>query len=605
MLTWISEQAKWVIYIFIVFILAGLLFMDMSQLQTDKTPPVAKVNDELVSNAEFQSRLQQIQQAQAGQNLTDAQNAQMRQELLGQFIQERLMTKAIAELQLFGSDAELWHDLITEPIPGVQKAPVFMTDSVFDMAKYRAWLDTSIAGSISDPQLIQYREFLRSTKVPQRQLQALVTAGFHPSTLEAKWTAVHRETKFKLWVAQTSVDSFPQETPDSSAVRAYFTANPDSFYIPRDMAKVQYVALSITPSEGDERSSREWAQMLINQLKEGADFAELAKMNSEDQATMENGGEVVDPSVWGPVYQTALATLDSGATVTEPIRSGSGWHIIQGLGKTGTGDSAKVKSRHILVKISASTETVDSLSNLLKSVKEEVDLEKPFAEVAAAHKLPVSVTDWFSKGDEIPGIGYMQGLSSYVFRNPEMPRSEDIASSVLQNKDVVALFVKSDSLVAGTRQLVPFEGYIAGNLSNQKRLQAAIQYLGTKANEVSAVANIDSTNRLSIAKVILDTAETAFEGFVPGLGYASPAMYRVLSRAQIGAWTPVSEGTRAAVMVKLLSKTEPDAAALEAQIAQEVQSAWMYANYSMFNEYVKNLQDGAKVVNNLDLYFAE
>lgn len=605
MLTWISEQAKWVIYIFIVFILAGLLFMDMSQLQTDKTPPVAKVNNEVVSNAEFQTRLQQVQQGQQGANLTEAQNAQMRQELLNQFIQERLITKVIADLKLVGSDAELWSDLMNDPIPGVQKAPVFMTDSVFDMNKYRAWLDTSIAGSISDPQLIQYREYLRNTKIPQRQLQVLVTAGYHPSTLEAKWTAMHRETKFKVWVAQAPVDSFQVAQPDSAAVLAYFKANPDSFFIPRDMAKLQYVALPIRASQSDERSSREWAQMLINQLKEGADFAELAKMNSEDLASNEKGGLVEDAAAWGPSYQLAIASLDSGAMVAEPVRSAAGWHIIQAMGKTGKGDSVKVASRHILVKISASTETVDSLSNLLKDIKEEVDAGKKLAEVAAAKKLPVSVTDWFAKGDEIPGLGYIQGLASYVFRNPEMHRSEDIASSVLQNKEVVALFVKTDSLVAGSRNVVPFEGYIGGILANQKRLDAAKQYLSSKVAEISAVAQIDSTNRLSIAKVVLDTADAAFEGFVPGLGYGSPSMYKVLSKAQVGAWTPVMEGNRAAVMVKVLSKSEPDAATLEGQVGQELQSAWMYGNYSMFNEYMKNLQDGAKVVNNLDLYFAE
>jgi len=584
--------------------------MDMSQLKTDKTPPIAKVGDEVVHQQEFQTRLQQIQQAQAGANLTDVQNAQMRQELLNQFIQERLVSGVVKKLDLVGSDAELWSDLIKDPIPGVEKAPVFQTvvgaDTTFDIAKYREWLDTAIAGTISDPQLVQYREYLRSQKIPQRQLQVLVTAGNHPSTLEAKWSAMHRETRFKLWVAQAAVDSFPAVTPDSASIDAYFKASPDSFFIPKDLAKVQYVALPIRPSLRDEQSSREWAQMMVNQLKDGADFAELAKLNSEDQESSEKGGVIENASVWGPVFVQAVATLDSGKITETPVRTSAGWQIAQALGKTGTGDSIKIKVRHILVKVSASTETVDSLSTILKSIKEDVDAGKSFAEVAKAAKLDVATSEWFSKGDEIPGLGYIQGLSSYSFRNPEMPKNDDKASAVLQNKQVVALFLKSDSLKAGSRDLTPFRPYIASILSNKARTESAKQYLQGKMGAIQALVSIDSTNRNSIPKLVLDTVDNAsFEGFVPGLGYATPALYKTLSSQKAGNWgTPVDAG-RAVVVTKIIAKSEPDAAALPALISAELSSGWQYGNYSAFNEYIKNLQESTKIINNLDLYFAE
>jgi peptidyl-prolyl cis-trans isomerase D len=606
MLTWISQQAKWVIYIFIVFILAGLLFMDMSQLQTDKTPPIAKVNDEVILQTEFQQKLQQVMQAQAGANLTDAQTAQLRQELLNQFIQERLLNKVVANLDLSGSDAELWQDLVQDPIPGVQKAPIFQTDSTFDPAKYQAWLDTAIAGSISDPQLVQYREYLRNQKIPQKQLQILVTAGYHPSSLEATWSAAHRESRFQLWVAQASVDSFQAQTPDSAAIQAYFTANPDSFYVTRDLVKLSYVALPIQPSARDERSANEWASMLVNQLKEGADFAELAKMNSEDLVSSEKGGEVADINAWGPAFAQAATTLDSGKIVTEPLRTAFGWHVIQALGKTGTKDSVKVKVRHILVKVTASTETVDSLVLALKSVKEGVDAGKSISDVAKELKYSVQVTDWFGKGDEVPGMGFMQGLSSYAFVNTAKRKGDEISSAVLQNKAAVAVFVKSESISAGSRNIVPFKQNITTALMNKARIAEAGKYLQSKLAEVQSVAKIDSANRNAIAKVTLDAIDNgSFEGFVPGVGYASPTLYKALSSQKVGEWGSVLDGSRAAVLLKIISKTDPDPAALQAAVAQEVSSSWMYGGYSMFGDYMKNLQAGAQIVNNMDLYFAE
>lgn len=606
MLTWISEQAKWVIYIFIVFILAGLLFMDMSQLHTDKTPPVAKVNGESIQHQEFSTRLQQAQQAQQGANLSEAQHAKLRTELLNQFIQERLLSKVIKSAGLVGSDIELWNDLVNDPIPGVKNAPAFKTDSVFDPAKYRAWLDTTIAGKITDPQLIQYREYLRNQKIPQKQLQLLVTAGYHPSSLESRWTVNHRETRFQVWVAQAPIDSFAAPAVDSVAIEAYFKANPDSFYVQRDMSKVKYIALPVQASVKDEQSAKEWAQMLINQLKEGADFTELAKMNSEDQTSNDKGGDVSDLNAWGPTFVTALSTLDSGKIYQEPVRTAFGWHVIMSTGKGSSKDSVKVHARHILVKIAASTETVDSMVTKLKAIKEDVDAGKSFDEASKAQGLIVTESNWFGKGDELPGIGFLQGLNSYAFRNSEMPKTEEISSQVLQSKEVVALFVKADSIKAGSRNLAAFKPYIAGALANQKRLELAKQYLQSKAADIQGLVKIDSSNRLSIAKIILDTLDNAsYEGFIPGLGYASPALYKVLTSQKPGVWGGIVDGARSATMVKIITRKDPEAASVDASIHSEISQGWLYASYSLFNEYLKNLQEGAKVVNNLDLYFAE
>jgi len=54
-----------------------------------------------------------------------------------------------------------------------------------------------------------------------------------------------------------------------------------------------------------------------------------------------------------------------------------------------------------------------------------------------------------------------------------------------------------------------------------------------------------------------------------------------------------------------LAKTDPDAAQLQQQMATEIGSRWQFGAYSMFNDYLKNIEEAAHVVNNLDLYFQE
>lgn len=607
MLTWISENAKWVIYTFIIFIVAGLLFMDMSQLKTDNMPPVGKVNGEALSNDLFSARLQQLQQQNQGRNLTDAQTVQMRTELFSSFVQQHLVEKAVQNAQLMASVYEMQRDLRDDPPQGVQQAPIFMTDSVFDKAKYEAWLNN--ASIYDDPQMLEYEQNLKNSKIPLKQLQLFVIAGYHPSSLEAEWSAKNRETRFDLWVAQAVSDSFPvpASAVTDAEVDAYFQANPDSFYVQRDLAQVDYVALPLAPSDRDEASTLEYANLLLNQLREGADFAEIARMNSEDPGSAEKGGSLGDfagHGQWVKAFEDAAFALDSGA-ISAPVRTPYGYHLIKSEGKRGADTSAQVKISHILLKVNASPETVDSLELLLQAIKTDVDGGKSLQEAASAKKLPVTRSSWFGRGEEIAGLGFVPGLSSYAFFNPERPSEDDIASAVMQNKQAVVLAVKVDSLKSGTRNKAAAKSDIVKQLLRQKSVELAAQHLQANFGGVQSLTVVDSTTRATLAKITVDSVSSAFEGFVPGLGYASSQVFKTLSSQKEGVWGGVIKGEQAAVAVKILRKTAPAASQVKAAASEELANSWRFGSMSVFNEYIANLESGAEIVNNLDLYYRD
>lgn len=76
--------------------------------------------------------------------------------------------------------------------------------------------------------------------------------------------------------------------------------------------------------------SEEDAKKVIAELKNGGDFAELAKTYSTGP-TGENGGELgwFQPENMVPEFSAVLASLEVGNSTADPVQTEFGWHVIQ------------------------------------------------------------------------------------------------------------------------------------------------------------------------------------------------------------------------------------------------------------------------------------
>ncbi|MFH0929665.1 MAG: peptidylprolyl isomerase, partial [Candidatus Moraniibacteriota bacterium] len=95
------------------------------------------------------------------------------------------------------------------------------------------------------------------------------------------------------------------------------------------------------------------AQDLLKQVQGGADFSELAKQNSEDPGSKEQGGDLgfVKKGTFVPEFDKVLfdSNLEPGQVFPQVVESDFGYHIIKLLEVRGDGDSKEVHSRHILL----------------------------------------------------------------------------------------------------------------------------------------------------------------------------------------------------------------------------------------------------------------
>lgn len=73
------------------------------------------------------------------------------------------------------------------------------------------------------------------------------------------------------------------------------------------------------------------AKKLIAQIKAGGKFDELAKKNSKDTGSAENGGDLdwAAPSNYVPAFSAAMVKLQKGQLTDEPVKTENGWHVIR------------------------------------------------------------------------------------------------------------------------------------------------------------------------------------------------------------------------------------------------------------------------------------
>ncbi len=91
-----------------------------------------------------------------------------------------------------------------------------------------------------------------------------------------------------------------------------------------------------------ENKAKKKAEKIIKQLNEGADFKELAKKYSSDDATASNGGDLgyFDLDDMTEEFSKAVKELNKDEYTKEPVKTTYGYHIIL---KTGEKDKPKLK----------------------------------------------------------------------------------------------------------------------------------------------------------------------------------------------------------------------------------------------------------------------
>lgn len=152
-------------------------------------------------------------------------------------------------------------------------------------------------------------------------------------------------------------------------VREFFETNKDSLGTIPERFELKHIFINPQKSDRLKIRAKEFANTLLDSIKNGADFAKLARENSDDPGSAKQGGDLgfVKRGVFFPEFEAAAFQLEEGE-LSDVIETPVGFHIIQMLERRGE----SIKTRHILVKVKSDDEADFAAIELLNEIRDSL-----------------------------------------------------------------------------------------------------------------------------------------------------------------------------------------------------------------------------------------
>jgi peptidyl-prolyl cis-trans isomerase D len=341
----------------------------------------------------------------------------------------------------------------------------------------------------------------------------------------------------------------PQPTPQE--IQQYFNAHLSEYSIP-DQARSRHILIKVAPGADakTDAAAKAKAEALLKQIKNGANFAELAKKNSDD-SSKDAGGELgfFRRGATVPEFEKALFSQKIGDT--EIVKTQFGYHIIQ-VEERQTAHSQSLAEVQPTIKITLSNQkAATAVENYARTLTSEA-IKNGLEKTAAAHHLQVATT---------PLVG-VQGVIS------ALPNSAEILGKAFQSKkgdppqsaatgEGYAVFQVADVVAAHAPAFADWKSHVADDY----RIEQLPLLLSQKTQELAVKAkNLNDLDKA--AKTMGATVKTSdlvgLSGQVPDfgqVGQVAPQLFDLKPGELSG---PISAG-RTGVVAKLVDKQEPSA----------------------------------------------
>lgn len=421
MFEFIRTHQRLMQFLLLLFIFPSFAFFGLEGYSrlTDGDNAVAKVAGQTITKEEWDAahrqqldRMRQVYGNQFDAKLFDTPDT--RRAILENLIAQRALGAEVTANKLSVPDSLLQQSILQ--IPGLVKP-----DGTFDNEQYRVLL----AAQGLTPK--SYEAGVRRDMALQQLNAAIQTTAFAPKTVSAALSDLNDQERTVQILNFKPENYASQVKVTDDMLKAYYDKNSRQFEVP-EQAKIEYVVLNAAAvaaqtdvsdadiksyydqnqkqyateeqrrashilisvkkdaSAGDKAAAKSKADALVAQLRKApGDFAKLAKANSQDPGSAENGGDLgfFGKGAMVKSFEDAAFKLKQDE-ISDPVESEFGYHIIKvtGIKPAAVKSLESVKGEiagEIKKQIAAKrySELADQFSNL---VYEQGDSLKPVAD---------------------------------------------------------------------------------------------------------------------------------------------------------------------------------------------------------------------------------
>ena len=172
--------------------------------------------------------------------------------------------------------------------------------------------------------------------------------------------------KNSMTVEKLRSEKFAKTSVSRKEVEQFYNTYKDSLPPIPPSLDFSSIFVKIKPGEAEMNNVRKLADSLLSLIKNGADFANLAREYSEDRSSAEFGGDLgyIKRGAFIKSFEEAAFALQTGE-ISDIVQTEFGLHIIQLIDRKGE----SINVRHILLMIKVSETNIDEARQRIEMVR--------------------------------------------------------------------------------------------------------------------------------------------------------------------------------------------------------------------------------------------
>src|ERR1700678_1340494 len=394
------------------------------------------------------------------------------------------------------------------------------------------------------------------------------------------------ETRKLAYIALNQTD-VPNGAPPGTKqqVGQYYPGHQKDFQVPEEV-KVRHILIKVDPKADakTDAAAKQKAEDLLKPIKGGADFAALAKANSDDPGSKDAGGELgmIQRGVTVPAFESAAFSLQPGQ-ISDVVKTQFGYHIL----KVEEKQTAHLKpleevKAQILATLTRQQEA-DQQASYAQQIATEA-AKSGLAKTAEAHHLQLVTTDYVHESAVLNGLPDWSKLLGLAFS-----AKPGAAPQVSGTGEGFAVFQVQDVKAAHAPAFDEYKSHLVDDF----REQQLPQLLARKTNELADKAKAEN-NLAQAAKELGATVKSSdlvgHTGQVPDVGDLSTSAPDLFD-LKVGQISKAINTGHAGIVAKIVDKQEPAPADIAKNFDATRESLLAERREQMFAVFVTALTD--------------